>query len=78
MRLIITFKNLHQVLKSERVLKAFRGEAFDIRPTPTPPGLSTAVCGMSIEVLQLGQLENILTALRKFELEPDSVHEVDT
>jgi hypothetical protein len=75
-RHIITFKNLHQVLKAEKLLKNSADNSFEIRPTPTPQGLSSAVCGMSIEILRSDQSDNILTFLRQSDLEPVGLHTV--
>jgi hypothetical protein len=77
-RHIITFKNLHQVLKAERLLKNSDGNSFEVRPTPTPQGLSSAVCGMSIEVLRSDQTDSIITFLRQSDLEPAGLHDVDS
>jgi len=59
MRIIVTFPSLHRVLAAEKSLKSAAGEAFQIRPTPTPPGLSSAICGMSIEILSAEQEQEI-------------------
>lgn len=58
------------------MLKASTVGSFEIRPTPTPQGLSSAVCGMSIEILQSEQIDDILTFLKQSDLEPAGLHSV--
>ncbi len=72
-RLILTFDTLFQVLAADRALKA----TVKIRPTPTPPGLSAAICGMSIELLEPTEEETALQLLQSAALPPAGVHRVD-
>ncbi|MBX9770348.1 MAG: DUF3343 domain-containing protein, partial [Candidatus Obscuribacterales bacterium] len=46
-RLILTFPTMFDVLAADKLLRT----KFNCRPTPTPPGLSTSICGMSLELL---------------------------
>jgi hypothetical protein len=73
-RHIITFQNLHQVLRAEKALKGATGEEFNVRPAPTPPGLGSAICGMSIEILDSGQVERVVDFLTRADLPPQGVH----
>lgn len=72
-RLILTFETLFQVLAAERTLKA----TVRTRPTPTPPGLSAAICGMSIELLEPSEKESALELLRSADLPPAGIHTID-
>jgi hypothetical protein len=76
-RHIITFKNLFQVLKAERLLKAEATSGFAVRPTPTPPGLDTAICGMSLEILEPSQKDEIIARLAMLNLVPHSVFQLE-
>ncbi|HEY9777870.1 MAG TPA: DUF3343 domain-containing protein [Planktothrix sp.] len=76
-RLILTFETLHKVLSAERALRAERAHPFQYRPTPTPPGLSHSICGMSIEVLQLERKNEIVRFLEEHDNPPSGAHEVD-
>lgn len=71
-RVILTFETLFQVLAADKFL---RGQ-IDCRPTPTPPGLSTAVCGVSLEILNLQQRENAIKLLQEKSLSPNGIHEL--
>jgi hypothetical protein len=75
-RLILTFATLHQVLAAEKTLRTAVQASFGVRPTPTPPGLGAAICGMSIEILDQDQKEDILQFLRGKQLPPIGVHYV--
>ena len=68
MRHIITFKNLFQVLKAERVLKSETPTGFAVRPTPTPPGLGAAICGMSLELLDSSEKDAVMQRLNSANL----------
>jgi hypothetical protein len=72
-RLIFTFETLFQVLSADRLL---RGEV-KYRTTPTPPGLSTSICGVSIELLDSKQRPLTIELLKRNSLTPSGVHEVD-
>ena len=75
-RLILTFATLHQVLGAERALRSASHADFEVRPTPTPPGLGAAICGMSIEILNRDQEESVVDFLTAQELAPSGVHVV--
>lgn len=72
-RLILTFENVFQVLAADRAL---RGKVLS-RPTPTPPGLASSICGMSIELLQPEEEETALEHLSKAALKPTGRYRVD-
>ena len=72
-RLIMTFETLFQVLAADKALKG----KVSSRPTPTPPGLSAAICGMSIEILEPEQKELALKHLANASLTPAGIHDVD-
>jgi hypothetical protein len=74
-RLILTFASLHQVLAAEKLLRT-APHAFKCRPTSTPPGLATSICGMSIELLDHQQKNDIVRYLENESLAPEGVHEV--
>lgn len=76
-RLIVTFTTLHQVLAAEKALRSAKPIVFKVRPTPTPPGLSTSICGMSIEILQQDQKQPIVDFLNSNSMPPSGVFEVD-
>ncbi len=76
-RLIITFATLHQVLAAEKALRSAKPVVFKIRPTPTPPGLSTSICGMSIEILEEGQKQMIVDYLSANDMSPSGIFCVD-
>jgi len=76
-RIIITYETLFEVLKAEKALKA-HDEPFRVRPTPTPPFLSTSICGMSLELLQAARKDEVVKYLKSLSLDPRGVHEVDT
>jgi hypothetical protein len=69
-RVILTFPNLFQVLAADNVLNG----RVQFRPTPTPPGLSADLCGMSIELLDLEEQEDALRFLSEAKIEPLGVH----
>lgn len=72
-RVILTFPNLFQVLAADNVLQG----RIHFRPTPTPPGLSADICGMSIELLDLTQQEDALRFLSESNIQPLGVHVLD-
>jgi hypothetical protein len=76
-RIIVTFSTLHQVLTAEKALRTAESAVFKIRPTPTPPGLSTSVCGMSIEILEEGQKQSIIDYLQSKSIQPTGLFIVD-
>jgi hypothetical protein len=56
--------------------KALEGRV-DFRPTPTPPGLSADICGMSIELLKFDQKDIALSYLTEANLEPMGIHVIE-
>lgn len=71
-RLILTFETVFQVLAADKLLK----ERFQCRTVPTPAGLSTSICGISIELLQAGQEKEALSCLESDKLSPSGVYHV--
>lgn len=76
MRIIITFETTHNVLAAEKALKSAREKNFRFRPTPTPPGLSESVCGMSLEILAHDQKQDIVDFLSHRQITPQGVFEI--
>jgi nicotinamide riboside kinase len=72
LRIIITFESLQQVLKAEKLLR--ESDNFKCRTTPTPPGLSSDICSMSIELYDPKSQDNALAHLQKHGLVPSGVH----
>ena len=71
-RLILTFETLFKVLAADKLLRT----KVSCRPTPTPAGLSSSICGMSLELLDAAQHEVALSSLRNAGLEPSGIHEI--
>lgn len=76
MRIILTFPTLHHVLSAEKVLRENSDTASSIRPTPTPPGLISAVCGMSLEILRVENVEMVLACLDSHGKKPAAMHKL--
>ncbi len=76
MRTILTFSTLHRVLAAEKALRSVDVTRSSIRTTPTPPGLSVAICGMALEILEKENRQAVLDCLSKADLNPAGVHEV--
>lgn len=72
-RLILTFKTMFDVLAADKLLK----EKFVCRPTPTPPGLSTSICGMSLELLSPEDQDAVVETLKTGQLSPSGIHQID-
>ncbi|MDZ4834058.1 MAG: DUF3343 domain-containing protein [Candidatus Melainabacteria bacterium] len=77
MRIILTFETTHAVLAAEKALRSAKEKNFRFRPTPTPPGLTDAVCGMALEVLAVGQRQDVVEFLSDCQLTPHGVFEID-
>ncbi|MBA3995159.1 MAG: hypothetical protein C0469_16695 [Cyanobacteria bacterium DS2.3.42] len=76
MRTILTFSTLHQVLAAEKTLRNTEDIKNSVRATPTPPGLGSAICGMSLELLENEKRQPVLDSLASAGLNPAGVHEV--
>lgn len=76
MRTILTFSTLHRVLAAEKRLRDSDDTKTAVRPTPTPPGLSSAICGMSLEILEKDKQALVLDSLASGNLKPEGVYEV--
>jgi hypothetical protein len=77
MRLILTFETTHAVLAAEKALRAAKEKSFRFRPTPTPPGLTDSVCGMSLEILALEQRQQVVEFLSDCKLSPKGIFEIE-
>ena len=77
MRLIFTFPTLHKVLAAEKLLRQSGDDRLKCRPTPTPPGLSPDICGMSLEVMDSNSKESAEQFLRQAANAPFGVHFLD-
>lgn len=76
MRVIFTFPSLHLVLKAEKLLREADDRRLLARATATPPGLSSDICGMSIELLHPEHKVIATKYLEERELMPQGVHEL--
>lgn len=76
MRTILTFSTLHQVLAAEKALRNNEATKTSVRPTPTPPGLGSAICGMSLEILEKESQPKVIECLNQSALNPAGVYEV--
>lgn len=72
-RIILTFETLFQVLAADKLLRSY----VSCRPTPTPPGLTTAVCGVSLELLDQKQRDEAVQRLQDQNLAPSGIHELN-
>lgn len=72
MRLILTFETMFQVMSADKMLR----DNYQCRPTPTPPGLSQSICGVSLEILNHSDKPAILEKLESRGLKPSGIHEV--
>lgn len=75
-RIILTFETTHQVLAAEKAIKA-GDETWRVRPTPTPPHLSTSICGMSLELLDHALKNAVTEHLVASGLPPAGVFELE-
>ncbi|MCC6977305.1 MAG: DUF3343 domain-containing protein [Candidatus Melainabacteria bacterium] len=76
MRTILTFSTLHRVLAAEKRLRNNDSTKTAVRPTPTPPGLSSAICGMSLEILEKDKEQQVIDCLTRGKLVPEGVYNV--
>lgn len=72
-RLILTFDTVFKVMAADRTLRSI----LPCRPTPTPAGLSTSICGVSIEILSAEDLDRALLALGEADNMPAAVHRTE-
>ncbi len=72
-RTIITFETIFQVLAADKLLK----DKVSCRTVPTPSGLSSAICGISIELLDTEKEKDALALLESGSLEPKGVHHLN-
>ena len=71
-RLIFTFETVFQVLSADKVLR----DKINCRTVPTPSGLSSSICGISIELLDHSQETQALSQLEANELNPKGVFRI--
>ncbi|MBX9571915.1 MAG: DUF3343 domain-containing protein [Candidatus Obscuribacterales bacterium] len=71
-RSILTFETVFQVLAAEKTLSG----KIQCRTVPTPAGLSSSICGMSLEVLQTDLAEEAVRLLRDNSVPPVGLHQV--
>lgn len=75
-RVLLTFETLHKLLAAEKSVKELDRNSILVRPTPTPPSISEAVCSMSLEILDPELSERILLHLEQVGLVPRAVHKI--
>jgi|LakMenEpi03Aug12_release.lakeMendotaPanAssembly.Ray.scaffolds.fasta_scaffold611612_2 hypothetical protein len=71
-RTIITFETIFLVLAADKLLK----EKVSCRTVPTPSGLSSDICGISIELLEPEKETDALALLESGALRPRGVFHV--
>jgi len=71
-RLILTFENVFQVLAADKLLKS----KFNCRAVPTPAGLSSSICSISIELLQPEEESAAIERLVSERMKPVGVHKI--
>lgn len=69
-RSILTFETVFQVLAAEKSLAG----KIPCRTVPTPAGLSSSICGMSLEILQADRADDALNLLRESSVIPVGLH----
>jgi len=69
-RTIITFETVFQVLAADKVLR----EKVSCRTVPTPSGLSSSICGISIEILEPENEQLAFATLKTAGIEPKGIH----
>jgi hypothetical protein len=65
---------MFKVLAADKLLRD--QEQISCRPTPTPPGLSSDICGVCVELLDRSQLNKALELLEADGNPPSGRHEV--
>ncbi|MBX9689539.1 MAG: DUF3343 domain-containing protein [Candidatus Obscuribacterales bacterium] len=71
-RLILTFDTVFQVLAAEKSLRS----GLSCRSVPTPSGLSSSICGISVELLDLSQEAAALEKLESVNLKPSGIYKI--
>ncbi len=71
-RLILTFETMFQVLAAEKLLRT----RFSCRPVPTPAGLSSDICGISLELLEQAHSSEAMEMLVSNDQAPKGLHEL--
>lgn len=71
-RSILTFETVFQVLAAEKTLIG----KIQCRTVPTPAGLSSSICGMSLEILQSDLAEDALQLLKDNSVPPVGLHRI--
>ncbi|MGE5627088.1 MAG: DUF3343 domain-containing protein [Solirubrobacterales bacterium] len=66
---LITFKNTHSAISSEKILKE-KGIEVVVMPTPTT---ITKSCGISIKI-GLGDFEKVKNLIKESDFEPGSIY----
>lgn len=69
-RLIFTFETLFQVLAAEKCLRT----TIKCRTVPTPSGLSTDICGVSLEIFEEAARDTAAMTLQEQALIPKGIH----
>lgn len=69
-RLILTFETVFQVLAADKALRP----KIKCRTVPTPAGLSSSICGISLELMQLEQENEALCLLEQNQIKAVAVH----
>ncbi len=71
-RLILTFETVFQVLAADKLLR----EKIKCRTVPTPSGLGTSICGISLELLQPEQEKEALRMLATDQFDFAGIHHI--
>ena len=71
-RLILTFETVFKVLSADKLLRS----RLACRPTPTPPGLTSSICGIALEITNHEEKDRALRLLEEAGNRPLGVHEV--
>jgi hypothetical protein len=72
-RLIVTFENVFAVMAAIKALQ----DQFACRITPTPPGLTSDICGMSIEILDQSELDKVEKFLEQSKIKSTGFHRLE-
>ncbi len=71
-RLILTFESVFRVLAADKLLR----DQIKCRTVPTPSGLSSSICGISLELMEQEQAELALCMLKNDDINPVGVHRI--